>query len=147
MLLAVRRGVKIQVILAGVSDISISKNAERFVYRWLFKNKIEIHEYQPRVLHGKIAVCDGEWMTGGSYNLNDLSAQASVELNLDVNNAPFAQHTESVLREIMTNDCVLITEEEYKDHTHFFQKVVQRLAYESMRFLLFLFTFYFRQKR
>jgi cardiolipin synthase len=147
MRLAVARGIKIKVILAGISDISISKNAERFVYRWLFRNQIEIYEYQRKVLHGKIAVCDAEWVTVGSYNMNDLSAQASIELNLDVNNIKFAKHVEETLLDIIQKDCKLITEEDYKVHTSFSQRVYQRIAYESMRLLLFLFTFYFRRKR
>jgi cardiolipin synthase len=142
---AVQRGVKIQVILAGVSDISMSKFAERFVYRWLLKNNIEIYEYQKKVLHGKIAVCDGEWMTDGSYNVNDLSAHASIELNLDVNNRAFAQQVEERLRGIMRDDCLQITNE--VDHrTSFFGRLQQRAAYDVMRVLLFLFTFYLRQR-
>ncbi|MEJ0057218.1 MAG: phospholipase D-like domain-containing protein [Bacteroidota bacterium] len=58
---ASKRGVKIKVILAGLSDIGTSKYAERYLYRWLFKNKVEIYEYSKTVLHGKIAVSDASW--------------------------------------------------------------------------------------
>lgn len=143
---ATTRGVNIKVILAGVSDISLSKYAERFVYRWLFKNRIEIYEYQKNVLHGKIAVCDGEWMTVGSYNINDLSAYASIELNLDVNNRHFAHHVETRLLEIIHQDCVRITKSEYQHRTPWFQHFLQRCAYDITRLLLFLFTFYLRQR-
>jgi len=61
---ASRRGVKIKLILAGHSDIDIAKHAERYMYRWLFRNSIEIYEYQDNVLHGKIAVYDNKWVTG-----------------------------------------------------------------------------------
>jgi cardiolipin synthase len=146
MRLAVERGVKIKVILAGVSDISLSKYAERFVYQWLFKNRIEIYEYQKKVLHGKIAVCDGEWMTAGSYNMNDLSAYASIELNLDVKNTAFAHHAEARLLEIIDLDCVQITEDAYQHHTSWSQRILQRCAFDITRLLLFLFTFYWRQR-
>jgi len=79
-------GVIIKVVQAGISDIALSKYAERYMYRWLLRNKVEIYEYQKTVLHGKIAVCDDQWMTVGSYNVNNLSAYASIELNLDVDN-------------------------------------------------------------
>ena len=39
---AARRGVKIKIIAAGASDVQLAKQAERYVYSWLFKNKIEI---------------------------------------------------------------------------------------------------------
>ena len=86
---AAKRGVKIKVITAGPSDIMLAKHAERWMYDWLLRNKIELYEYQPAILHAKVAVCDSEWITIGSYNLNNISAYASIELNLDVHNADF----------------------------------------------------------
>jgi cardiolipin synthase len=143
---AVKRGVKITVIQAGISDIAMSKYAERYLYRWLFKNKIEIFEYQKSVLHGKIAVCDGRWITVGSYNVNNLSAYASIELNLDVDNPSFAQKVEHRLLEILEKDCVQITEEVYSKTTHLPEHLLQKAAYNVLRMALFLFTFYFKQK-
>jgi len=141
-----KRNVKIQVVLGGISDIPFSKDAERYLYRWLLRQGIEIYEYQKTVLHGKMAVCDGEWMTIGSYNVNDLSAHASVELNLDVDNKHFAHTVESRLQTIITEDCLQITEEDYKKKMNIFRRIHQRMAYNFFRMALFLFTFYFRQQ-
>jgi cardiolipin synthase len=143
---AISRGVRIQVIQAGISDILISKYAERYVYRWLFRNKVEIYEYQKSVLHGKMAVSDGEWLTVGSYNLNNLSAYASIELNLDVSDARIARDAEHKLLEIISKDCIKITEESYMKTTSMLSRVMQKGAYYLSRLLLFLFTFYFKQK-
>jgi len=143
---AVSRGVRIRVIQAGISDIGMSKYAERYLYRWLFKNKVEIFEYQKTVLHGKIAVCDGQWMTVGSYNLNNLSAYVSIELNLDVNNPRFAKKVERHLQEIIETDCVQITEEVYNKRTNVLVHVLQKTSYNLLRMVLFLFTFYFKQR-
>jgi cardiolipin synthase len=142
---AIARGVKIQVIQAGISDIMISKYAERYVYRWLFRNKVEIYEYQKSVLHGKIAVADGRWLTIGSYNLNNLSAYASIELNLDVSDNRVAHNAELRLREIIKKDCILITEESYLK-TNRLGRILQKGAYFFSRLMLFLFTFYFKQR-
>jgi len=98
------------------------------------------------VLHGKMAVCDDEWITAGSFNVNDLSAHASVELNVDVKNAHFAKLVAGRLTEIIKTDCVCITPSVYKQNTNVFNRVVQRLAYDFFRLVLFLFTFYFRQR-
>jgi cardiolipin synthase len=146
MRLAVSRGVEVKLVLAGISDIYLSKHAERFVYRWLLKNKIKIYEYQKTVLHGKMAVCDGEWITVGSYNVNDLSAHASVELNLDVKNEHFAMHVEERLQHIIDTDCICITDEIYRRNTTLKDKIIQRFAYDFFRLVLFLFTFYFRRR-
>lgn len=98
---AVGRGVIVKVIMAGKSDLVVAKNAERFMYDWLLRNNIAIYEYQNNILHGKIAVCDSKWMTIGSYNVNDISAYASIELNLDVRNESFAKQVEQTLGEII----------------------------------------------
>ena len=85
-----KRGVKIKLILAGPSDVILAKHAERYLYRWMLRNGFEIYEYQPSVLHAKIACVDNHWVTIGSYNVNNVSAYASMELNLDIRNKPFA---------------------------------------------------------
>ena len=93
---ASRRGVKIRVITAGPSDVMVAKYAERWMYDWLLRNKIELYEYQPNILHAKVAICDSEWLTIGSYNINNISAYASIELNVDVHNHRLALQTEQL---------------------------------------------------
>jgi cardiolipin synthase A/B len=142
---AAKRGVKVQLILAGRSDVLVSKYAERYLYRWLLRNGIEIYEYQKSVLHGKMAVYDGMWATVGSYNVNSISAYASIELNLAINDCGFAQQAENSLNKIMTDDCLRITEDQI-NHSGFIQHTLQRGAYYVFRVLFFLFTFYFKQR-
>ncbi|HEY5825997.1 MAG TPA: phospholipase D-like domain-containing protein, partial [Cyclobacteriaceae bacterium] len=143
---AAKRGVKIKVILTGISDVTVAKWAERYVYSWLLRNRIEIYEYQKTVLHGKMATYDSKWATAGSYNVNNLSAYASVELNLDVDHPSIAEDVEQHLNEIIEQDCVRITAQVYKKQNHLLQKFVQWTSYEGLRLLLFLTTFYFKQK-
>ncbi|MEP7257038.1 MAG: phospholipase D-like domain-containing protein [Flavitalea sp.] len=144
---AARRKVKIQLILAGNSDIRISKYAERYIYRWALRKGIEIFEYQPTVLHGKIATYDDLWTTAGSYNVNNISAFASLELNLDVQDAGFAQVVRHQLNDIIKKDCLRITPEDYRTKYNAFNRLLQWSAYNTVRILFFLFTFYFRQRR
>ena len=117
------------------------------MYDWLFRNKMQVYEYQDTILHGKMAVYDGIWMTNGSYNVNKISAYASVELNMDVRNEAFAASVEQELEEIIRNHCVQITPENYFHHTGLFKRFLQRIAYETIRILFFLFTFYFKQEK
>jgi cardiolipin synthase A/B len=143
---ASKRGVKVKVILGSQSDVILSRYAEQYLYPWLLRNNIEIYEYQKNVLHGKIATCDGKWMTCGSYNINNISAFASVELNLDVEDTEFTESVERELNVIIRNNCEQITLDRYKKSTNLFQLFLQRSAYDIIRILFFLFTFYFRQK-
>lgn len=137
---AARRGVKIKMILTGDSDVPAAKYAERFMYDWLFRNNIEIWEYQKNVLHGKIAAADEKWATVGSYNVNNLSAYASIELNLEVIDQTLVSDIENRLQDIMDNDCKKITESVYKKNTNVFIRLLQRIAYNMFRFMLFVFT-------
>ncbi len=144
---ATRRGVKVSVITAGPSDIKIAKYAERWMYDWLLRNKIELYEYQPTILHAKVAVCDGEWLTLGSYNVNNISAYASIELNLDVKDAAFANGMEQILETIIKENCVHITKEKHIQSNNPVKQFSRWCSYHFIRSVFFLLTFYFKQRR
>jgi cardiolipin synthase A/B len=143
---AAKRGIDIRVIVAGKSDVKLAKHAERYMYRWLLKRNITLFEYTKSVLHGKMATRDKKWVTIGSYNVNDISAYASVELNVDVNDQEFATHVQQQLEDIMKNDCVQVTEEEYNKKYNIFQRFIQYCSYWLVRIIFYLFTFYFKQQ-
>jgi cardiolipin synthase len=144
---ASRRGVNIRIIVGAVSDVSIARMAEQYMYQWLFANKIEVYEYQGTVLHGKMAAYDGVWMTNGSYNVNRISAYASVELNMDVRNNEFAALVEEELNGIIRDHCIRITPEKYYHQHGWFQRLRHWFAYHTVRLIFFLFTFYFKQEK
>ena len=144
--LAAKRGIKIRLVVAGMSDLIVSKFAERYMYRWLLRNKIEIYEYQKNILHGKMALCDDRWLTIGSYNINNISAYASIELNLEVHDPDFTGNVEKTIETIIQEDCKKITVKEYKSHDTLWNRFLQRSAYDIFRIMLFLFTFYLKQK-
>lgn len=142
---AASRGVHIKLVLASISDIALAKYAERYMYRWLFRKNIEIYEYDKQVLHGKIAVCDRKWTTIGSYNVSNISAYASIELNLDIMNGTFAETTHQQLSEIITNDCELVTKDKYLQRYGFVSRFFQQGAFILLNIIFFIFTFYFRR--
>ena len=143
---ATRRGVKIKLILAGISDVMVAKNAERFMYNWLFRHNIEVYEYKPCVLHGKVAVYDRGWATVGSYNVNIISAYASIELNIDINNSGFASGLQNTLEQIILRDCERITKEDFIHRRGILHRAWDRICYGFIRFLFYLFTFNFKQR-
>ena len=144
---ATKRGVKIKVVIAGSSDIMLAKYAERWMYDWLLRNKIELYEYQPAILHAKVAVCDSEWLTIGSYNVNNISAYASIELNLDVRNADFAKAVEQILETIIQNECLPITKDKHIHTKNIFKQFIRWCSYQIIRIVFYLLTFYYKQKR
>jgi len=143
---AARRGVKIKVITAGPSDVMMAKNAERWMYDWLLRNKIELYEYQPTVLHAKVAICDSEWLTIGSYNVNNISTYTSIELNVDVHNPDFAKGVEQTLETIIQTKCVAITKEGHIQTKNMFKQFTRWCSYQIIRFVFYLLTFYYKQR-
>lgn len=144
---ALRRGVKVRMIISGESDVLLVKQAEKYWYNWLFRNNIEIYEYAKDVLHGKLAICDGEWMTIGSYNVNDLSAYVSVELNFDVRDPHFVDNVEQTLQRIIDEDCKKVQPENFTHTSSIWNKIGRWLAYNLIRFTFSLFTFYYRKQK
>ena len=102
---AAKRGVNIQIVLAGKSDIPLLLNATYYLYSWLHKHKIKVYEWNKSVLHAKLAVIDEQWMTIGSFNLNHLSKYASIELNVDILNTTFVTQVSTHLNGLIKNDC------------------------------------------
>ncbi len=142
---AIRRGIKIKVITAGPSDVMWAKHAERWLYDWLLRNKIELYEYQTAILHGKVAVCDTEWFTLGSYNINNISAYASIELNLDVRNITLATEMEKTLETIIEKECIAITPKQRLKSRNLLKQFLQWASYQTIRVVFYLCTFYFKR--
>jgi len=144
---AVKRGVKVQLIVCSRMDVPLVKDAERFMYGWLLQHGVEIHEYFGNMLHGKLATCDEDWMTIGSFNVNDLSARVSVELNLDVQGKPFVQRTIRELQQIMENHCVRIQSDKFTAENNLRRRLTRWFAFKVLRIIFFLGTFYMKQER
>jgi cardiolipin synthase len=144
---AAKRGVKIKVIVAGKSDVMLSKNAERWLYDWLLRNNIQVYEYEPAVLHAKTAVYDSTWVTIGSYNINNISAYTSIELNVDVRNENFAKEVEKTLQDIITEESMLITTEIHLKTTNIFKQFIRWASYQAIRTMFYLATFYYKRRK
>jgi cardiolipin synthase len=99
------------------------------------------------VLHGKVATCDSKWMTIGSYNVNNVSAYASIELNIDVLNETKTKELESILKNIMETECEQVTYEKHIRSKTWMVQLLRWASYELIRLIFYLFTFYFKQSK
>lgn len=140
LLKAVRRGVKIKLILTGRSDVAFAKPAERFLYPWLLRHGVEIYENHTTMVHGKIAVFDNLWVTAGSYNLNNISAWSGIEMNVDVRDPVFASSVSQTLHAVIRRECLRVGPADYARKNHWWNTLHQRLSYEIVRLLIWLFT-------
>jgi cardiolipin synthase len=85
MLDALRRGVKMQIILPGpIRDAELVAQASRAKWGVLLKLGAEIYEYQPTMYHCKVLVVDGLWTSVGSTNFDNRSFRLNDEANLNV---------------------------------------------------------------
>jgi cardiolipin synthase len=98
---AAKNKVKIKLILAGISDVTLSRRATHHIYAALLDNNIELYEWDKTVLHGKAAVVDGNWTTIGSFNLNNLSSYGSLEMNVEIKSTAFASSYLEHLNEVI----------------------------------------------
>lgn len=94
---AVKRGVRVILVLPKISDVPLFHLATQFYYEKLLKAGIEIWEWPSTVLHAKLALIDGHWMSIGSFNINFTSRYGNVEVNLDILNATFVAETRRYL--------------------------------------------------
>lgn len=143
---AANRGIQLKIVTAGPSDVPLAKHAERWLYDWMLRYGIKIYEYQHNILHGKIAVCDTTWMTIGSYNVNNISAYASLELNLNIKNEAFARLTKSAIETIILEDCILITRQQHLRKKNLFKQLGRWISFQFIRMIFKLCTFYFKQQ-
>ena len=143
---AMKRGVTIKLILAGKSDVHLAKNAERYFYRWALRNNIQIFEYLPTVLHSKVAVCDNRIATIGSYNINDISAFASIELNVEIEDNQFADSIKNEIQRIVDSQSIEIKKENLNSNYGLFDQLIHWVSYILFRLTFKLFTFYFTKK-
>jgi cardiolipin synthase A/B len=136
------RGVKVTIILVGLSDVPFIKPAIIWLYDWLFRNGIEVYEWQKSVLHGKLAVVDNKWTTIGSFNLNELSDFGSLELNVEVADEKFATGTRTYLQKLIDEGCEQITAQEYLRKKNWIVQFSHWFSYQFVRIVLrFLFLF------
>ena len=89
---AVTRGVRIRILVEGdITDAKPVKYASRYSYDRLLQLGIEIHEYQPTMLHTKALVVDGYYCMVGSANFDNRSFELNDELNIAVSSRDLAR--------------------------------------------------------
>lgn len=100
---AARRGVDVRLLVPGaLTDHPWVRQAARRFYGKLLRNGVQIFEFQPRVLHGKMTICD-DWVSVGSSNLDRWSFKWNLEANQEIDSAAFA----NTAAEVFEKDCTM----------------------------------------
>jgi len=94
-----RRGGRVQLILAGKTDVLLTQLAGRRLYRMLMRAGVEIYEYQPQILHTKLYIFD-DIVYVGSANFDVRSLRINYELSVRLTHPKLAAEAS----EIFDND-------------------------------------------
>ncbi|MDX9885811.1 cardiolipin synthase ClsB [Thauera sp.] len=87
---AADRGVRVTLLLQGLSDHPLQVYATRALYPMFLARGIRLFEYHRSHMHAKVAVVDRHWSTVGSSNIDAFSLLLAREANVVVDDTAFA---------------------------------------------------------
>jgi cardiolipin synthase len=132
LLSALKRGVRVDLIVPKKSNHSIVDILARPIYNRLIEAGAHIWLYQHTVIHSKTATIDGKWSTIGSANLDGRSL-INYEINIFIENETFAARMEEMFDDDQSNCCLATT--------HYFanpsrkQRLLEKMAYPLRSFV------------
>lgn len=110
---AVKRGVKVEIMLSVKSDIPLTPDCGFYNAHKLMKHGCKIYMYKPGFHHTKIIMVDGKFCTVGSANLNSRSLSWDYEANAVIID-PCTTHELNDLFDGEKKDSFILTEENWK---------------------------------
>ena len=91
---AARSGVDVRLLLPGANDLPVMRALARAGLRPLLEAGVRVFEWNGSMMHAKTAVIDGRWARVGSTNLNLTSWMNNRELDVMIEDEPFAEQME-----------------------------------------------------
>jgi cardiolipin synthase len=89
-------GVDVRLLVPGASDVPFVRSLSRAGYRPLLEAGVRVFEWNGPMLHAKTAVADSRWARVGSTNLNLTGWLGNWELDVAVEDEPFAKAMEAM---------------------------------------------------
>ena len=118
---AIKRGVKVDILVSAKSDIPLTPDAVFYNVHKLMKKGANIWLYQPGFHHSKIMMVDGQFCTVGSTNLDARSLRYDYEVNaLIINKQVTKELQDMFIRD--TKKSVLLTPDEWNKFRTGWQK-------------------------
>jgi cardiolipin synthase len=91
---AAKSGVDVRLLIPGSTDIAPMRALSRAGLRPLLEAGVRIWEWNGSMMHAKTAVADSRWARVGSTNLNVASWVGNWELDVIIEDEPFARNME-----------------------------------------------------
>lgn len=109
-----KRGVRVRILLPGpYTDAETVRIASKATWGVLLQAGVQIHVYQPTMLHTKLLIIDNEMVSVGSTNFDPRSFRLNDEANLNVYDQTFASGMTQVFEQDL-KDAVPYTLEMWK---------------------------------
>jgi cardiolipin synthase A/B len=122
-----RNGAKVQLILPGKCDLPVMRMAAQSFYRRFMAAGVEIHEYQPQILHAKLFLID-DVVYAGSANLDGRSLNINYELMIRLSNAALVRQGREIFAGILAH-CRQIEPAAWRRSRTFLDRMKARLAH------------------
>ena len=113
---AADKGVKVEIMIPGKSDIGFTPDAAMYIANQLRKKGVDIYIYNGGFHHSKIMMVDSLYCTVGSTNLNSRSLRFDYEVNAFIFDKETTDKLIQIFREDKENS-TLLTAEIYKERT------------------------------
>jgi len=130
---AARRGVDVQVIVPGRSDVKLIEWASLYVLRNLARRGIRIWRWSGPMLHAKTATVDAVWSTIGSYNFDAQSRFNNLEVSVEIMDPKVGEALITVFDANVPN-CTAYDEAAWKQ-LPWWKKALAWIGYRLRRFL------------
>mmetsp|Transcript_13951 Transcript_13951/g.15893 ORF Transcript_13951/g.15893 Transcript_13951/m.15893 type:complete len:585 (-) Transcript_13951:901-2655(-) len=102
---AVRRGVKVEVVIPGKTDVLPYWYFTRARYEVMLRRGIQIYEWKPTVLHAKVAIFDDDVSVVGTYNFDPISFRNNLEIIAIAHNKEFTSELSDRIKTDMKLNC------------------------------------------
>lgn len=111
---AVNRGVRVRLLVPGISDVPAASYAGRAFFTRLLNAGVEIYYYTGEILHAKTYIFDDCWSIIGSTNLDFQSLRYNDEGNVGILDTDFAARMNEVFEEDLKHSIRINLEEWHK---------------------------------
>jgi cardiolipin synthase A/B len=129
---AVKRGVKVSLLLQGRYEYFIQYHATHALYDYLLRQGMQVYEYTASFLHAKVAVVDARWSTVGSSNLDPLSLLLAQEANIVIDDEAFAKELREALLQAQQSNANCLSLDDYQ-HRGIIKRALNWIAYGMFR--------------
>lgn len=111
---AARDGVDVRLLVPNGTDIPILRPLSRAGYRPLLEAGVRVFEWNGTMLHAKTAVADSKWGRVGSTNLNVASWFGNLELDVVIEDEPFAREMDEMYLKDLENATEIVLDAQRK---------------------------------